>query len=148
MAEQNTRSRDAALLASQYDDDGNDIARTTGARASATKYSFHPIIIQSFLSCFLIMMSAYVIAFWGQAEASFMVVVSIGYFLIYVGLPLLMLRFEHEKNQTIRAFLSRRIKVCYGDVTGKDMLLQICLIPFMLCLCTILICVTLVMLRP
>lgn len=148
MTEQKARRRAAAFLTSQYDADGNDIARKTGARAAAMKHSFHAIVIQSFTACFIIMMSAYVMAFWAQSDVRFMLVVSIGFLLIYISLPLLMLRFENEKNQTIRAFLRRRIKICYGEVTGMEMLIQVCLIPFMLCLCTILICVTLVMLRP
>lgn len=148
MTQLKARNRDEAFLARPHEGRSDKITTKTGSHTSATKHGFHAIIIQSFLVCFIIMMAAYVVAFWGQAEARFMVVVSIGYFLIYVGLPLVMLRFEHEKGQTMRAFLRRRIKVCYGEVTGKDMVIQICLTPFMLCLCTILICITLVLLRP
>lgn len=148
MTEQKARRRAAAFLTSQYDDDGNDSARKTGARAAAMKHSFHAIVIQSFAACLIVMMLTYVMTFWAQTDVRFMLVIAIGFLLIYIALPLLMLRFEHEKNQTIRAFLRRRIKICYGDVTGMEIVLQVCLIPFMLCLCTILICVTLVMLRP
>ena len=148
MVKKTNSRRNAAFLTSQHDHHSDSNIAKKNATASVTKHSFHAIVIQSFLACFIIMMSAYVIAFWGQAEARFMVVASIGYFLIYVGLPLLMLRFEHEKGQTIRAFLRSRIKICYGEVTGKDILLQVCLIPFMLCLCTIIICITLIVLRP
>lgn len=148
MTQLKARNRDEAFLASQHDSHGVNNIGKASTRKTAIKHSFHMIVIQSFMACFLVMMLAYVMAFWELTEMRLKLAIAIGFLLIYITLPLVMLRFEHEKGQTIRAFLRSRIKICYGEVTGKDMVIQICLIPFMLCLCSILICITLVLLRP
>ena len=76
-----------------------------------------------------------------------MVAVSTGYLLIYTGLPLLMLRFELRRLQPFSAFLSARIAIFSGTITGRDALLQVCLIPFMLMLATGGICAVLALLK-
>ena len=97
---------------------------------------------------FIIMMLAYFTLFWEIPETMFMLVISMGFLLIYMCLPLVMLRFELSSTQPLRAFVGAPFPIWTGRISGGDAWLQICLIPVMLALAAIALCVVIFVIRP
>ena len=117
-------------------------------RDASTVAGIHPLVFVSFMACFALMMVAFAALFWGRAEAIFMVVVSTGFLLVYAGVPVLMLRFEMKGRPTFGAFLRQKVSTWSGLQTGRDTWIQICLIPSMLALCTVALCLVILLIRP
>lgn len=108
----------------------------------------HMAVYGVMVASFLIMMLAYFIMFWTVPEAVFMVTISAGFLCIYVCLPMVMLRFEFSKQQSLGAFIQQPFMISTGRISGGDAWLQICLIPLMLALAAIGLCLVIFILRP
>ena len=108
----------------------------------------HPLVFVSFMVCLVVMMAAFVVLFWGQAEAVFLVTIATGFLFVYIGVPVLMLRFEMKGGPVFGAFLHRKLPTWSGMLTGRDAWIQVCLIPSMLAVCTIALCVVILLIRP
>jgi hypothetical protein len=108
----------------------------------------HPFIVLGLVGIFLIMMLTFMVVFFHSRDAMFMVVVSLGYLLVYAGVPLLMLRHEVGSSEPFLDFLHRRIHIETGQITGVEAWIQIWMIPAALTLATIGICCALWLVRP
>jgi hypothetical protein len=115
---------------------------------ASTRGGIHPLVFVSFMVCLVVMMAAFVVLFWGQAEPVFLVTIATGFLFVYIGVPVLMLRFEMKGGPVFGAFLHRKLPTWSGMLTGRDAWIQVCLIPSMLALCTIALCVVILLIRP
>ena len=120
---------------------------TRGTRGAVKLSSFHPMVFVGFLASMTIMLGSFVVLFWGQAYVEYMIVIGIGFFVIYCGLPLLMLRREMAGWPSFSVFLDRKMEVWTGKIAGREALFQVCLIPMMLALATLCICGVILMMR-
>ena len=120
---------------------------TRGTRGAVKLSSFHPMVFVGFLASMTIMLGSFVVLFWGQAYVEYMIVIGIGFFVIYCGLPLLMLRREMAGWPSFSVFLDRKMEVVTGKIAGREALFQVCLIPMMLALATPCICGVILMMR-
>ena len=120
---------------------------TRGTRGAVKLSSFHPMVFVGFLASMTIMLGSFVVLFWGQAYVEYMIVIGIGFFVIYCGLPLLMLRREMAGWPSFSVFLDRKMEVWTGKIAGRKALFQVCLIPMMLALATLCICGVILMMR-
>jgi hypothetical protein len=120
---------------------------TRGTRGAVKLSSFHPMVFVGFLASMTIMLGSFVVLFWGQAYVEYMIVIGIGFFVIYCGLPLLMLRREMAGWPSFSVFLYRKMEVWTGKIAGREALFQVCLIPMMLALATLCICGVILMMR-
>ena len=108
----------------------------------------HPLVFVSFMICLVVMMASFIGLFWGQAEPVFMFTIATGFLFVYAGVPVLMLRFEIKGGPVLGAFLRQKLPTWSGMLTGRDAWIQVCLIPSMLALCTIALCVVILLIRP
>tara|TARA_X000000950_G_scaffold159171_1_gene194981 strand:- start:12575 stop:13054 length:480 start_codon:yes stop_codon:yes gene_type:complete len=108
----------------------------------------HPLVFVSFMVCLVAMMASFIVLFWGQAEPVFLVTIATGFLFVYAGVPVLMLRFEMKGGPVFGAFLRQKLPTWSGMLTGRDAWIQVCLIPSMLALCTIALCVVILLIRP
>ena len=120
---------------------------TRDIKGAMTLSSLHPMVFVGFLASMTIMLCSFVILFWGQAYVEYMIAVGIGFFVIYCGLPLLMLRREMKGWPSFRVFLDRKMEVWTGSIAGRDALFQVCVIPMMLALATLCICGVILVMR-
>ena len=120
---------------------------TRGTRGAVKLSSFHPMVFVGFLASMTIMLGSFVVLFWGQAYVEYMIVIGIGFFVIYCGLPLLMLRREMAGWPSFSVLLDRKMEVWTGKIAGREALFQVCLIPMMLALATLCICGVILMMR-
>ena len=120
---------------------------TRGTRGAVKLSSFHPMVFVGFLASMTIMLGSFVVLFWGQAYVEYMIVIGIGFFVIYCGLPLLMLRREMAGWPSFSVFLDRKMEVWTGKIAGREAQFQVCLIPMMLALATLCICGVILMMR-
>ena len=120
---------------------------TRDTRGAVKLSSFHPMVFVGFLASMTIMLGSFVVLFWGQAYVEYMIVIGIGFFVIYCGLPLLMLRREMAGWPSFSVFLDRKTEVWTGKIAGREALFQVCLIPMMLALATLCICGVILMMR-
>ena len=120
---------------------------TRDTRGAVKLSSFHPMVFVGFLASMTIMLGSFVVLFWGQAYVEYMIVIGIGFFVIYCGLPLLMLRREMAGWPSFSVFLDRKMEVWTGKIAGREALFQVCLIPMMLALATLCICGVILMMR-
>jgi hypothetical protein len=120
---------------------------TRGTRGAVKLSSFHPMVFVGFLASMTIMLGSFVVLFWGQAYVEYMIVIGIGFFVIYCGLPLLMLRREMAGWPSFSVFLDRKMEVWTGKIAGREALFQVCLIPMMLALATLCICGVILIMR-
>jgi hypothetical protein len=115
---------------------------------TALRTGLHPVVFISLFACFAVIMLAFVMLFWERPEPAFMVAISIGFLLIYAGLPLMMLRFESRGGPTLAGFLGNRLRVWTGTITGAEAWLQICLVPLVLAFGTAALCLIVLLTRP
>ena len=120
---------------------------TRDTRGAVKLSSFHLMVFVGFLASMTIMLGSFVVLFWGQAYVEYMIVIGIGFFVIYCGLPLLMLRREMAGWPSFSVFLDRKMEVWTGKIAGREALFQVCLIPMMLALATLCICGVILMMR-
>ena len=118
--------------------------RTEGAEKLS---SFHPMVFVGFLASMTIMLGSFVVLFWGQAYVEYMIIIGIGFLIIYCGLLLLMLWREMKGWPSFFVFMDRKMEVCTGRINGRDALFQVCLIPMMLALAALCICGVILVMR-
>ena len=116
--------------------------------ASSSVAGIHPLVFVSFMVCLVVMMASFFMLFWGRAEPVFMVAIATGFLFVYAGVPVLMLRFEIMGGPVFGAFLRQPLATWSGLLTGRDAWIQVCLIPSMLALCTVALCLVVLLIRP
>ena len=117
-------------------------------RGASMMVGIHPLVFISFMICLVVMMASFILLFWGQSESVFMLAIATGFLFVYVGVPVLMLRFEIKGGPVFGAFLRQQLPTWSGMLTGRDAWIQVCLVPSMLALCTIALCVVILLIRP
>ena len=120
---------------------------TRGTKGAVNLSSFHPMVFVGFLASMAVMLGSFVALFWGQAYVEYMIIVGIGFFVIYCGLPLLMLRREMKGWPSLAVFMDRKMEVWTGRINGREAMFQVCLIPMMLALATLCICGVILIMR-
>ena len=120
---------------------------TRDSKGAVKLSSFHPMVFVGFLASMTVMLGSFVILFWGKAYVEYMIAVAVGFFVIYCGLPLLMLRREMKGWPSFPVFLDRKMEVWTGSIAGRDALFQVCVIPMMLALGTLCICGVILVMR-
>jgi len=117
-------------------------------KGASSVAGIHPVVFVSFMVCLVVMMASFFVLFWGRAEPVFMVAIATGFLFVYAGVPVLMLRFEMQGGPVLGAFLRQPLPTWSGLLTGRDAWIQVCLIPSMLALCTIALCLVVLLIRP
>ena len=117
-------------------------------KGASSVAGIHPLVFVSFMVCLVVMMASFFVLFWGRAEPVFMVAIATGFLFVYAGAPVLMLRFEMRGGPVFGAFLRQPLPTWSGMLTGRDARIQICLIPSMLALCTVALCLVVLLIRP
>lgn len=105
----------------------------------------HPIIIKIVLAAVLWFLAVTWLAFAGGAETDFMLVVVVLFFAFFLGLFLLTASFSaHDGRWPVREtnwrkFLTSDVGIGSGTMRGRDVLIQIALLPVALALAATLI---------
>lgn len=100
----------------------------------------HGVYIMTLLAWTWVL-GAFWMAFGGEGESRFMVVISTVYFVIFFSIPIVMVRTGRKfvsaspNSQSFGRFLRTHIDTANGPLTGREALIQIVLIPVCLALC-------------
>lgn len=120
-----------------------------GAHASDSQATgLHAIVFVTMVASLTIMMIPYFVIFWHRPDALFMIAISFGFLVVYVCVPIMMLRFEFTARQSLADFIHRPLTIWTGRVTGGNAWLQICMIPVMLAFAAICLCIVISVIRP
>ncbi len=122
------------------DDEAIETGGQTGVEPNT---ALHPMVSYLVFGIFMVMLAAYLLRFLHDSYTTFMVSISIGYFLIYFGVPYVMLRdrdAEGTCDQSFTVFLRKPFATNTGIISGFEATMQACLIPAAITVCTIGIC--------
>jgi hypothetical protein len=112
--------------------------------------TMHPGVFKSLIGLFAGIMAIFALTFAGKGYASMMVAISIFYLGIYIATPLIMLRplnSKTRKNTSWVKFMNGSIETNTGLITGRQALIQVCLIPVGLLVAVMGICMTILLVR-
>ncbi|MCA0422489.1 MAG: hypothetical protein LCH61_04050 [Proteobacteria bacterium] len=120
--------------------------RSQPARGDVTD-RLHPAIIKIMVGCFVVMMVVFWLTLKASGEALFSIVISSFYLLMYCGAPWIMGRtgskhgVDRGQARDLNEFLGSHMITATGELTGWEVLIQVCSIAASLMIATIGICI-------
>lgn len=91
------------------------------------------------VAAYAAIIGAFLLTMAGSKEATFMIVISGLYIVVYCSVPWLMMRTEGQGDgrPTLQEFMTQGMVTWTGPTSGRDALVQMLLVPVMLCLCVL-----------
>jgi hypothetical protein len=110
-------------------------AHRVTALSSACHEQMHPAVYKIAFTCWMGLLSVFVITFFSSTNALFMIVVDCVYAAVFFGIPWIFHRMAPQDQtgpRVLSNFLSGRFDTIYGPIRASEALLQVILVP--LCL--------------
>lgn len=102
----------------------------------------HPTVVKIYVGFFILILIILYFTFAHHTETVFMIGICAFYGLMYFGTPWVLKRVAREDQQEVRwrEFLSKPFDTNTGKISGRTVLVQICIVPAALSVCILGIC--------